>query len=149
MQQNKFNKNYTDTNNPNKYDSFVFYASWKQLIDSVPQELGYDLFYQIMLTGLGCEMTTENEMVKGIIKGTIEPNIRSAKIRYEEAKKAGAPRKNITYEAIEPYLEAGYTYQQIAHVFGVHKNTVQNRVIEHRAQLEEEALLTSQVIEED
>lgn len=66
------------------------------------------------------------------------PNIKSAKDRYATAVKNGSeggrPRKNIDIEQILELQRQGKTQAEIGEIIGVSKNTIANRLREHKNQ---------------
>jgi len=91
-----------------------------------------------MKVGLGEEMDTTDPLIEGVILGMVLPNIKCAKSRYaaavENGKKGGRPAKQIDMDQVFDLLNQGKTYQQIADVMGVSRNTIANRIQEHKKQ---------------
>ena len=121
-----------------EYESFVFYGSWKELLKGFDRETAKELLWDIVNAGVGEPIESENIMIQSIIQGAIIPNIKSAKKRYENAitngKEGGRPRKEIDIDKVIELVNQGMTYQEIADIFGVSKNTIGNRVREHKNQ---------------
>lgn len=68
--------------NKKEYDSFVFYGSWRELLEGFDNETAKEILWQVMLYGTDGELTTQNKMIEGIILGAVAPNIRRAMDRY-------------------------------------------------------------------
>ena len=119
-------------------DSFVFYESWSNIIDSLDLNTAKDMLYQIYLVGMGRQLNTDNELVKGIIKGAIEPSIKSAKARYQNSiingSKGGRPPKDLDINEILKLQSQGLTYEQIGKQLDVSKNTIADRIKKYKNQ---------------
>ena len=91
-----------------------------------------------MAVGTGNEMDTNDPMIRGIINGAVLPNIEKAKTRYsaaiENGRKGGRPAKDIDMAQVFDLLDQGKTYQQIADIMGVSRNTISNRIQAHKKQ---------------
>lgn len=121
-------------------NSFIFYESWKDFIETLDRETAEHLVYQIYRVGLDMPIDTDDATINAILKAFIIPNIKGAKRRYNTAvengkKSKGAPLKtneaddNLIWEL---HLE-GLTYDEIVermNTYGVNisRNTVGDRV---------------------
>ena len=121
-------------------NSFIFYESWKDFIETLDRETAEHLVYQIYRVGLDMPIDTDDPKINAILKAFIIPNINGAKRRYNTAvengkKSKGAPPKtneaddNLIWEL---HLE-GLTYDEIVErmdTYGVSisRNTVGDRV---------------------
>lgn len=121
-------------------NSFIFYESWKDFIETLDRETAEHLVYQIYRVGLDMPIDTDDATINAILKAFIIPNIKGAKRRYNTAvengkKSKGAPPKtneaddNLIWEL---HLE-GLTYDEIVermNTYGVNisRNTVGDRV---------------------
>ena len=121
-------------------NSFIFYESWKDFIETLDRETAEHLVYQIYRVGLDMPIDTDDATINAILKAFIIPNIKGAKRRYNTAvengkKSKGAPPKtteeddNLIWEL---HLE-GLTYDEIVErmdTYGVSisRNTVGDRV---------------------
>lgn len=121
-------------------NSFIFYESWKDFIETLDRETAEHLVYQIYRVGLDMPIDTDDATINAILKAFIIPNIKGAKRRYNTAvengkKSKGAPPKtneaddNLIWEL---HLE-GLTYDEIVQrmdTYGVSisRNTVGDRV---------------------
>jgi len=121
-------------------NSFIFYESWKDFIETLDRETAEHLVYQIYRVGLDMPIDTDDATINAILKAFIIPNIKGAKRRYNTAvengkKSKGAPLKtneaddNLIWEL---HLE-GLTYDEIVErmdTYGVSisRNTVGDRV---------------------
>ena len=121
-------------------NSFIFYESWKDFIETLDRETAEHLVYQIYRVGLDMPIDTDDATINAILKAFIIPNIKGAKRRYNTAvengkKSKGAPPKtteeddNLIWEL---HLE-GLTYDEIVErmdTYGItlSRNTVGDRV---------------------
>ena len=121
-----------------EYENFVFYGSWKTLLSGFDKETAKEILWEIVNIGVGEEIESDNPMIIAIIQGAVMPNIKSAKSRYataiENGKKGGRPRKEINIEKALELESQGKTQAEIAEEFGVSKNTIGNRLREHKNQ---------------
>ena len=89
-----------------------------------------------MLTSLGKFLRKlridNNELLKDMAqKLNVSVSFLSA---VENGKKGGRPAKQIDMDQVFDLLNQGKTYQQIADVMGVSRNTIANRIQEHKKQ---------------
>ena len=121
-------------------NSFIFYESWKDFIETLDRETAEHLVYQIYRVGLDMPIDTDDATINAILKAFIIPNIKGAKRRYNTAvengkKSKGAPPKtteeddNLIWEL---HLE-GLTYDEIVermdtYGISISRNTVGDRV---------------------
>ena len=116
------------------YKNFVFYGSWRTLLQSFDKETAKELLYQIMLVGTGTELETENEVIRGIVEGAIRPNIKASQQRYEKAveggKKGGRARIELPMEENTELLKSGRTQKEVAELYGVSDDTIRRRLKE-------------------
>lgn len=121
-----------------EYENFVFYGSWKTLLSGFDKDTAKEILWDIVNVGTGNELETENQMIKAIIQGAVMPNIKSAKDRYaaavENGSKGGRPRKDIDIKKVLELESQGRTQAEIAEIMGVSKNTIANRLREHKNQ---------------
>lgn len=121
-----------------EYENFVFYGSWKTLLSGFDKDTAKEILWDIVNIGVGEEIESDNPMIIAIIQGAVMPNIKSAKNRYaaatENGKKGGRPRKEIDIEKALELENQGKTQAEIAEEFGVSKNTIANRLREHKNQ---------------
>lgn len=121
-----------------EYEQFLFYGSWKTLLNGFDRETAKKILWDIVNVGVGEEIESDNPMIKAIIQGAIIPNIESAKRRYatatENGNKGGRPRKEINIEKALELESQGKTQAEIAEEFGVSKNTIGSRLREHKNQ---------------
>ena len=113
-------------------NNFVFYGSWKDLLDGFPHDVAAELAYQIVLMGTTGECTSDDPMIKGIIEGAISPNVKAAKKRYEEAvevgKKGGRPKKEMDLDVLKQMRDDGKSLRELGEYFGVSKDTISRRL---------------------
>lgn len=115
-------------------ESFLWYESWWDTIMGCEKRLGEEfaneLLRSIIYYGMTGEFLTSDEMIIGIIQGSIAPNINRAKDRYERAKengKLGGRTKKLSDEDNKKIAELkfqGVTQQKIADQFGVSLSTI-------------------------
>ena len=81
------------TQDTNKRDSFVFYATWHEAISSLPEDLrGKALFAIIEYALTGIESADIDPVAKAMLE-LVKPQINANRQRYENALKGGN-RKN-------------------------------------------------------
>lgn len=116
----------------NEETTFVFYGSWRDLLEGFDKETAKEILWQIMLLGTTGEIDTNNVMIQQIIKGCIAPNIHNTKTRYKKSKsdgaKGGRPRKEFDIFKATALKEQGYSNAAIAEELGVSKETVRTRL---------------------
>lgn len=72
-------------------DSFIFYRSFYEAIDALPEDKQLVLFRMICELGLNnLEITEQDKMIKAMFT-LIEPQIKANNRRYENGKKGGRP----------------------------------------------------------
>ena len=124
--------------NNNDVQNFVFYKSWYETIVSLPEEQGKELLWQIMNVGIGKELSTDDPLIRGIINSFIRPAISAAQNRYriavENGSTGGRPRKEIDMNEVLSLHNQGLSYDAIAQKMGVSRNTIANRLNEHKNQ---------------
>lgn len=112
---------------------FLFYPSWAIYLDrKKDREEAKEILWQIMRAGVGMEYDTDNEDIIDYVQYNVMPNVGAAQQRYqnkvENAKTGGRPKDEIDQNTVFEMKLNGATYQDIADFFGVHKNTIQNRM---------------------
>ena len=99
------------------------------------------MWWQILLEASGAGMDTQDKSMKRTISMFIMPNVKASQARYENkvsnGHMGGRPKDDIDQELVFELKYGGATYQDIADQLGVHKNTIQNRMNEWRAQYDE------------
>lgn len=111
------------------YTTWVFLPSWELLLQGLPIDMAKELLWQIKEIGVGKELSTENEMIKAIVNGTIRPNIIAMQERYKRACNGGRPmRDDVTIEKIRYYQDMGWTIEQIADELKCSTSTIKNRI---------------------
>ena len=112
------------------YDNFIFYGSWRTLLEGFSEDIAKDILWSIMTLGTAGDIDTDNPMIEGIVLGAIAPNIKAAQNRYnaavENGKKGGRPGK-LTEEDQEKIRQMrldGKTAQVIATELGYGLNTI-------------------------
>lgn len=121
-------------------NSFIFYESWSNFIDTLDRETAKELVYQIYRVGLDKQIDTDNDNIRSILEAFIIPNIKGAKRRYNTSVANGKKSKGrppVTSEEQdsliwELHLE-GLTYDEIVQrmdTYGVSisRNTVGDRI---------------------
>lgn len=134
-----------------EYKSFVFMASWRELLDSYEEdddiETAKEILWQIMKYGTAGYIDTDNKKIRGIIKGTIAPNIDKAQERYNKAanggNKGGRPRKEIDIEEVNNLIGQGMNIKQVAEYFGVSDDTIRRRMKENERTIRKTAEIES------
>lgn len=118
-----------------EYDSFVFYGSWRELLNGFEEETAKEILWQVMLYGTDEKLTTQNKMIEGIILGAIAPNIRKAKDKYNKAvidgKKGGRNKIELPIEEIMKLRDNGTTLGEIARLYECSVDTVTRRIKEY------------------
>lgn len=112
-------------------NSFVFYKSFYEAIDEVPEENQLELYKGVCEYSLYDKLPEfKNKMSKVIFK-LIKPNIDSATTRYERAveggKMGGRPSK-ISDEQIEKLREEGKTNKEIAKILECSEKNIEYRI---------------------
>ena len=121
-------------------NSFIFYESWSNFIDTLDRETAKELVYQIYRVGLDKQIDTDNDNIRSILEAFIIPNIKGAKRRYNTAvangkkSKGRPPATSEEQDSLiwELHLE-GLTYDEIVQrmdTYGVSisRNTVGDRI---------------------
>ena len=129
--------------------SFVFYESWSDFIETLDRQTAKELVYQIYRVGLDMPIDTDDEQIRSILQAFIIPNIKGAKRRYNTAiengkKSKGAPPKTTEQddELIWQLHLEGLTYDEIVErmdTYGVSisRNTVGDRVRKRKEKVQE------------
>ena len=102
-------------------ENFVFLASWATTIESFDAmnqpEIAGELAKQIVYYGTKGEMTTDNQMIKGIVEGMCVTLIDQAKQKYQNCRvngnKGGRPELFPVSEMVR-LRNAGLTCEEIA-----------------------------------
>lgn len=119
----------------NEETTFVFYGSWRELLEGFDKETAKEILWQIMLLGTTGEIDTNNVMIQQIIKGCVAPSIHNTKTRYQKSKtdgaKGGRPKKEFDIFKASALKEQGYSNAAIAEQLGVSKETVRTRLNEY------------------
>lgn len=119
----------------NEETTFVFYGSWRELLEGFDKETAKEILWQIMLLGTTGEIDTNNVMIQQIIKGCVAPSIHNTKTRYQKSKvdgaKGGRPKKEFDIFKASALKEQGYSNAAIAEELGVSKETVRTRLNEY------------------
>lgn len=114
-----------------QYKSFVFLASWEELLQGFPPDVAKEILWQIKEVGVGKDFSTNDPMIKAIIKGSVLPNILNQQEKYETAKRGGRPRnEDITIDKIKALEDCGLTQEQIADTLKCSLSTIKNRIRE-------------------
>lgn len=118
-----------------EYDSFVFYGSWRELLNGFDKETAKEILWQVMLYGTEEELNTDNKMIQSIVLGAIAPNIRKAKDKYNKAvidgKKGGRNKIELPIEDIMKLRKNGTTLGEIARLYECSVDTVTRRIKEY------------------
>lgn len=134
--------------NRKEYDSFVFYGSWRELLEGFDNETAKEILWQVMLYGTDGELTTQNKMIEGIILGAVAPNIRRAMDRYNqsiiEGKKGGRSKIELPIEEIIKLREKGTTLGEIARLYECSVDTVSRRIKEYSAEPQNRKTFTAE-----
>lgn len=117
-----------------EYNNFLFFGNWRLMLDAFDEPTAKDILWEIMRYGTEGEIQTDNPIISGIINGTIAENINHSQQKYNKAVNGGRPRKEIDIQRVMRMIEEGKTYQDIADIMGVSKNTIGERVREYRNQ---------------
>lgn len=119
-----------------EYLNFVFYGSWEKILSALPLETAKEMLWQIKEIGIGKELNTDDALIKGIIEGTILPNIKAAQRKYETAtengSKGGRPRLDIDMERVAALKAQGKSNEEIGRIVGACKTTIQTRWAEYQ-----------------
>lgn len=115
----------------NEKENFIFIASWASTIESFDAmnqpELAGELAKQIIYYGTKGEITTDNQMIRGIVEGMCVALIDQSKQKYQNCKangnKGGRPEKYPVSEMIR-LRDAGLTDEEIADNLGCSPQTV-------------------------
>lgn len=118
------------------YNNFLFFGKWRYMLDAFDEQTAKDILWEIMRYGTEGVIKTDNPIVAGIITGTIAENINHSQAKYNKAISGGRPRKDINIDEVMRLVKEGRTYQEIADVMSVSKNTIGERVREYRNQTE-------------
>ncbi len=93
------------------YSNFVFYGSWKTLLDGFTKEQAKEILWQIVNYGVGNSFDTDDKMIVAIVQGAIAPTINAAHDRYLQSvingKKGGRPKKEIDMKEVNEMLNKG------------------------------------------
>ncbi len=123
---------------------FLVYESWVEYLLETAEddrEEAKEIWWQILLEASGAGMDTQDRRMKRIISKFIMPNVKASQTRYENkvsnGNMGGRPKDNIDQALVFELKYGGATYQEIADQLGVHKNTIQNRMNEWRAEYDE------------
>ena len=113
------------------YSNFVFYGSWKTLLDGFSKEQAKEILWQIVNYGVGSSFDTDDKMIIAIIQGAIAPTINAAQDRYLKSvvngKKGGRPKKAIDLNEAKEMMEKGISKKAIAEHFNVSTDTLERR----------------------
>lgn len=112
-------------------ENFVFLASWTTTIESFDAmnqpELAGELAKQIIYYGTKGEMTTDNQMIRGIVEGMCVALIDQAKQKYQNCRingnLGGRPEKYPVEEMVR-LRDAGMTNEEIAESMNCSVQTV-------------------------
>ena len=115
----------------NEKENFVFLASWTTTIESFDAmnqpELAGELAKQIIYYGTKGEMTTDNQMTRGIVEGMCVALIDQAKQKYQNCRingnLGGRPEKYHVEEMVR-LRDAGMTNEEIAESMNCSAQTV-------------------------
>ena len=115
----------------NEKENFVFLASWTTTIESFDAmnqpELAGELAKQIIYYGTKGEMTTDNQMIRGIVEGMCVALIDQAKQKYQNCRingnLGGRPEKYPVEEMVR-LRDAGMTNEEIAESMNCSAQTV-------------------------
>lgn len=116
-------------------ENFVFLASWTTTIESFDAmnqpELAGELAKQIIYYGTKGEITTDNQMIKGIVEGMCVALIDQAKQKYQNCRAngnlGGRPEKYPVSEMAR-LRDAGLTNEEIAENMGCSAQTVSKKL---------------------
>ena len=116
-------------------ENFVFLASWTTTIESFDAmnqpELAGELAKQIIYYGTKGEMTTDNQMIRGIVEGMCVALIDQAKQKYQNCRingnLGGRPEKYPVSEMAR-LRDAGLTNEEIAENMGCSAQTVSKKL---------------------
>lgn len=121
-----------------EYSNFVFYGSWEKILSALPLETAKEMLWQIKEIGIGKELNTDDALIKGIIEGSIMPNIKAAQRKYETAAengtKGGRPRLDIDMTRVAELKAQGKTNEEIGRALGASKTTIQTRWTQYQAE---------------
>lgn len=116
----------------NEENTFVFYGSWKNMLDGFDKETAKEILWQIMLLGTTGEIDTDNVMIQQMIIGAVAPLIFNTKERHKKNKadgaKGGRPKKEFDLHAAVVLKEQGLSNAAIAEQLGVSKETARTRL---------------------
>lgn len=70
-----------------KRESFIFYSSWLEAINLLPEEMRGDLFAAIVLYGIQGEMPAQPNPLMQAMLAMVRPQIEANNIRYDNYKK--------------------------------------------------------------
>lgn len=104
------------------YEDFVFRGGWFDTIEGFKTTLGkeaaYEVSYNLIKSACGGEMDTDNALIQQFIRGSVMPNVDSAKARYEASvengKKGGRPQKEIDMWKVDELVKQGQSWVYIA-----------------------------------
>lgn len=125
--------------------NFVCLESWDDFLDVVEMSNGKDIAYecarQIIKYGTKGEMTTENQIIQGLINTVVKPLIDKSQKRYAACKSngelGGAPAQYDHNKMIELYNK-GMNKNQIAKAMNCSYSAVQNVINNYNAKKDEE-----------
>ena len=116
------------------YSNFVFYGSWKTLLDGFTKEQAKEILWQIVNYGVGNSFDTDDKMIVAIVQGAIAPTINAAHDRYLQSvingKKGGRPKKEIDMKEVNEMLNKGISKKSIAANFNISTDTLDRRLKE-------------------
>lgn len=116
------------------YSNFVFYGSWKTLLDGFTKEQAKEILWQIVNYGVGNSFDTDDKMIVAIVQGAIAPTINAAHDRYLQSvingKKGGRPKKEIDMKEVNEMLNKGISKKSIAATFNISTDTLDRRLKE-------------------
>lgn len=120
-----------------KYESFVFYGSWKEHLDGLRDLCGDDVTkevaWQIINYGTSKEFDTDDKKIINIVNGMCRDLIASAKKRrlasIENGRQGGRPKK-YKLEDMLSLRDAGLSEQDIADNLGCDIRTVRRTLSE-------------------
>ena len=104
------------------YEDFVFRGGWRDTLEGYRTDFGddyaKDVLWNIMTMATAGDMETEKKSVQQFIRGSVMPNIDSAKARYAAAvdngKKGGRPQKEVNMENVDEMVKQGHSWVYIA-----------------------------------
>ena len=127
------------------YQNFVFYGSWREVLDGFAEDFGMDYareaLWNLMTCATAGDVDTTKKTILGFVNGCCMPNITAAQNRYakavENGKKGGRPKK-IDDIQIALLKEQGHTNKEIADLLGCSVSSVEKANRKNRKNLEKE-----------